>query len=185
MMQLCNKFLADRIFLNFRFIINSEDNMLKKYMSLKRSVLNGKLIVKLIAYLFILLFLYAAANKLLDFQKFKVQLGQSPILTEYATPIAFLIPAIEILLAPIVFFEKSRLAGLYGCFSLMVMFSAYIVVVTRFAERVPCSCGGILEAMDWGEHLVFNLVFVIMGIIGIVLQTRITENKKREDMVFI
>jgi hypothetical protein len=68
------------------------------------------------------------------------------------------VPAVEVLVAATLIFPKTRLAGLYGCFLLMVMFSTYIVIILNFSQYVPCSCGGILENMSWSQHLVFNIV---------------------------
>lgn len=132
-----------------------------------------KQIVNIISYSFILLFLYAAANKLMDFQKFKVQLGQSPLLTDYAVIIAWFIPIIEILISIMLVFKRTLLPGLYTSFGLMVLFTTYIIVILSFAERVPCSCGGILEKMTWEQHLVFNLVFVGLGVVGIIYEDRL------------
>lgn len=129
-------------------------------------------IVLVISYLFIVLFLYAAANKLLDFQKFKVQLGQSPLLTDYAVVIAWFTPAIEILISIMLVFKRTLLAGLYASFGLMILFTTYIIVILNFAERVPCSCGGILDQLGWTEHLIFNIFFVLAGLIAIVLQSK-------------
>jgi len=132
-----------------------------------------ELIVQISSGLFFLLFLYAAANKLMDFEKFKAQLGQSPILTDYAGIIAWLIPAIEIGIAILLIFPKTILTGLYASFSLMVMFSAYIYISLNFTERIPCSCGRILEKMDWTAHLIFNLFFVVLGLTAILVQTKL------------
>jgi hypothetical protein len=52
----------------------------------------------------------------------------------------------------------------------MVMFTAYIVAILNFSNYVPCSCGGVLEKLGWREHLIFNSAFVVLGLIGIVLQ---------------
>jgi uncharacterized membrane protein YphA (DoxX/SURF4 family) len=134
--------------------------------------LSRNTILSIITYLFILLFVYAAANKILDFQKFKVQIGQSPILTDYAVPIAWIIPNLEIVIAIALVFGSTRLPGLYASFALMVLFTAYIVVVLNFSEHVPCSCGGILEKMNWRQHLVFNLVFVLLALARIVIETK-------------
>lgn len=154
-----------------------------KIVSRSRGAGKGReLIVQISSGLFILLFLYAAANKILDFQKFKVQLGQSPILTDYAGIIAWLIPAIEIGIALLLVFPKTMLTGLYASFGLMVMFTAYIYISLNFTERVPCSCGGILEKMGWTEHLIFNIFFVILGLIAIIVQAKINKNKAPYDI---
>lgn len=134
-----------------------------------------QIIVEIICYLFMLLWLYASTNKILDFQKFKVQIGQSPILTDYAVIVAWLIPTIEIFLAILLPIKKTFLAGLYGSFGLMLMFTAYIIIILNFAERVPCSCGGILEKMGWTEHLIFNIGFVILSLVAIIFQNQLNE----------
>ncbi len=119
---------------------------------------------------FIALCVYAAIAKLMDFQKFQVQLGQSPMLTRYATVVAWAVPVSELVVAVFIMFERTRLAGLYGAFGLMVMFTTYIVLASRFSDYVPCSCGGILESLGWTEHLIFNSVFVVMAFVAVLLQ---------------
>lgn len=123
--------------------------------------------IDIVSALFVVLFTYAAVTKLIDYPKFRVQIGQSPLLTAYAGTVAWLVPALEIIVAAMLTVLRFRLLGLYASFALMVMFTAYIVVITRFSEYVPCSCGGVLEKLSWNEHLVFNLVFVALGCVAI------------------
>lgn len=145
--------------------------------TLKKTLLSKELGVTIITYLFVLLWLYAATNKLMDFQKFEVQIGQSPILTDYAIIIAWIIPTVEIVISIMLVFRRTLLAGLYASFGLMLMFTIYIIIILNFAERVPCSCGGILEKMGWTEHLIFNISFVILGLAAIIMQTKLDEKQ--------
>ncbi len=126
-------------------------------------------LLDIISSLFVVLFLYAALTKLADYEKFRVQLGQSPLLTAFAGFVAWAVPAVEIVLAALLLFAKTRLAALYGCFTLMVLFTAYIVAILNFSNYIPCSCGGILEKMGWTEHLVFNVGFVLLAATAIFL----------------
>jgi len=126
-------------------------------------------VIEIISALLIILFVYAATSKFLDFQKFQVQLGQSPLLTAFAKWVAWLIPTIEIIISLLLAFSKTRLLALYASFSLMIMFAFYIIAITRFSEYIPCTCGGILQNMSWNQHLVFNLVFVLLALIGVIL----------------
>jgi uncharacterized membrane protein YphA (DoxX/SURF4 family) len=135
-----------------------------------------QLVIEIISFLFILLFVYAAFMKLLDVEKFTVQLGQSPLLMAFAPLLAWAVPIIELLVAAMLIFSRLRLIGMYASFTLMVMFTVYIVIILSFASHVPCSCGGILEDMTWTEHLIFNIVFVLLAIGGIALLTKM-ENK--------
>lgn len=122
-----------------------------------------------IALLYILLFLYAAVSKLLDFENFSVQIGQSPLLSEFASTVAVAVPAIEIALALMLFTNRFRFIALLGCATLMMMFSAYIYIIVNYSAFVPCSCGGVLEKMDWNQHLIFNIVFVLLAAVAALL----------------
>lgn len=124
-------------------------------------------IISLLNNLFVLLFVYAAASKLLDYSTFQNQLGQSPLLASYAHWIVWFIPLIEILVALLLVFKSTQRWGLLGFFGLMVMFTAYIIIILNFTPFVPCSCGGVLEKLGWTEHLVFNSVVVLLS--GLVL----------------
>jgi methylamine utilization protein MauE len=69
---------------------------------------------------------------------------------------------------------KTRLLGLYASFSLMTMFTAYIIAILRFSEFIPCSCGGVLSHMSWIQHLWFNVAFIFFALTGIILQSKQT-----------
>jgi hypothetical protein len=116
---------------------------------------------------FILLFVYAAVCKLIDFHDFRIQLGKSPLLTAFAWQVALLIPCIEIAISLLLASARWRLSGLYASFSLMVLFSAYIYYILHFASYIPCSCGGILQNMTWTQHIVFNIVFVALAAVAV------------------
>ena len=125
-----------------------------------------------VSLLFILLFAYAAVSKLVDYENFRVQLGQSPLLTAFAHWVAWAVPTVELIIAGMLIFPRLRLLGLYGCFTLMVMFTAYIVIILNFTDFIPCSCGGVLEDLGWTEHLIFNIVFVALAATAILLSLR-------------
>jgi uncharacterized membrane protein YphA (DoxX/SURF4 family) len=127
------------------------------------------LIVELISFLLILLFVYAAANKLMDLNKFRITIGQSPLLAPFSQILAWAIPVVEIIISVFLSTTKFRSIGLYLSFCLMVLFTAYVFVVMHLAAFVPCSCGGILETLSWEQHLWFNLVFVLLAIIGVLM----------------
>lgn len=136
-------------------------------MKLRASIKN--IIVTVICYLYVLLFVYTAVSKFLDFEKFQIQLGQSPILSAYADWISWGVILSELLVSGLLLFDKTRRVGLYIAFALMTMFTTYIVIILNFSSFVPCSCGGVLEKMGWTEHLVFNIGFMILALIGLVL----------------
>lgn len=131
-----------------------------------------KIAIEIICFLFILLFTYAAVMKLMDVQKFTVQIGKSPLLTNFAGIVAWGIPITELLIAGMLAITRLRLWGLYASFGLMTMFTAYIIAILQFSQNIPCSCGGVLESMGWTEHLIFNIGFVLLGLSGVVLRSK-------------
>ena len=136
-------------------------------------------IVTIICYLYIMLFVYAAVSKLLDFENFRVQIAQSPLLTAYAGFIAYCVIIFEVGCALLLSISSRPLLGLYATYVLMLLFSNYIFLILNFSPYVPCSCGGILDDMGWTEHLIFNLVFVLLAALAILYFPKKIKNLKK------
>lgn len=128
-----------------------------------------KNIIIIICYLYVVMFIYAATSKLIDFENFKIQLGQSPLLSSFASWVTITIPISEFIISVLLLFPKFRFIGLFSAYTLMVMFSSYIYIILNYGTFIPCSCGGILEKMTWGQHLIFNICFIILAAIAILL----------------
>lgn len=128
-----------------------------------------RIIIDVISILFILLFVYAGVTKLLDYSQFVIQLKKSPLLVDISDWVSWMVPLIEIVIAFLLIFTRSRLAALYTSLTLMLTFTFYIITILNYSEKIPCSCGGILEKMGWTEHLIFNSIFCVLAIIGISL----------------
>ena len=137
---------------------------------MNRSTLQSSFII-VATYLFVLLFVYAAVSKLLDFDTFETQLGQSPLLSAYAHWVALLVPVSELTIAIMLCITRFRLIGLYGFYGMMVLFTTYIVIILNFTSFTPCSCGGVLEDLGWTEHFIFNVFFVFVSGLSIFLYT--------------
>lgn len=131
------------------------------------------IIIEVICLLHAILFVYAATSKLMDFQQFKEQLGQSDMVLGNENWVAWLVPVLELVLGIFLLMRPYRLFALYGSLALMTLFSAYIIVVLNFSNHIPCSCGGIISTMGWETHLVFNACWMALTLTGIVLM----ENK--------
>lgn len=128
------------------------------------------IVIEIISALFVILFIYTGLNKLLDYGTFKFQMGRSPYLQEWSGFIAAILPTGELLVALALILPRTRLAGLYASFFLMSLFTGYIAIMLNFSYYLPCSCGGILQALSWQQHLVFNSIFTILAGTGVVLQ---------------
>lgn len=136
------------------------------------------LITPVIAALVIILFVYAALMKLSDYANFQFGLSESPLIAPFAGFLAWAIPAGELCISIMLVWPAWRLAGFIASFILMLLFTLYIGGMLLLGTDIPCSCGGVLEDMSWGMHIVFNSVYVILCGIGINL-----ELKKRKRVV--
>lgn len=130
------------------------------------------IIIETVCLLYVLLFVYAAVSKLMDFENFLAQLGQSPLLSPFADYVSIGVLVAEFVIAILLSIPKLRYFALWSAVALMIMFTTYIVIILNFSSFVPCSCGGILEKLGWTEHLIFNAVFIVLGIAAILLTSR-------------
>jgi Methylamine utilisation protein MauE len=129
-------------------------------------------LVDIIAYFFILLFLYTGVEKLADIHSFKDQLTGSPLLGSMAGIIAWGLPITEILLAIVLFLPGWQLRGLYAGLALMVIFTIYLGVILAIDNHISCSCGGIIENLSPRQHLWFNGAAIVLTALAIISARR-------------
>ena len=128
--------------------------------------------VEIISILFMILFLYTGISKLMEYPVFKEQIAVSPLLSPVAPVIAGGLPFLEFLLVVLLMIPRWRLKGLYASTALMMAFTVYIIAMMIFADHLPCSCGGVLAGLSWGQHIIFNSGFIGLGVIGIILDRK-------------
>ncbi|HET7117095.1 MAG TPA: MauE/DoxX family redox-associated membrane protein [Hanamia sp.] len=119
-----------------------------------------------------LLFLYTALSKLTDHKVFKNVLTASPLLKPYAALIAWLLPVTEIAIVVLLFIPRFRIKGLIASLILITLFTIYLLYMIAFTPHLPCNCGGVIKLLTWPQHIVFNLFFIFLSLIGIVLYRR-------------
>lgn len=139
-------------------------------------------IVETISALFILLFVYTALSKLMEGIRFEATLKKSPLISIYATTIAWALPVVELVIASLLLFPRTRLAGLYASTALMAIFTLYLSYMVVFTTKLPCSCGGVLTQMSWKQHIIFNLFYTGLGVAGILLMKRNNNIKLAESV---
>ena len=147
-----------------------------------------KIIIEIIPLLFIGLFIFVAASKLLDYKTFSSEVGFSPVLRSldfqksWGIWIAWLIPALQISIAGLLLFGY-RLAGLVYSIIFIGLLTVYIIYVLGFADYVPCSCSGVLKSMTWIQHLYFNIVCMVIAFIGIKIISNKNESKPERNLL--
>jgi hypothetical protein len=81
------------------------------------------------------------------------------------------IPFLEIAISAALLFEYTRLLAFYASIVLMTLFTIYaIVILAHFFPYIPCSCGGVIRKLTWPQHLVLNLFYVALSVLGLILQ---------------
>lgn len=140
--------------------------------------IKSKIIVKSSSLLLAALFTYAAFNKLIIYKTFIAQLQESPITNGFENLLAWLIPAIELIIAVMLILPQKRVIGLWGSLILMFAFTVYVFALPTFFSRddLPCSCGGIISHLDWIQHFWFNLGFTCLAALGIMFSSPKSRN---------
>ncbi|MPS75045.1 MAG: hypothetical protein E2590_18110 [Chryseobacterium sp.] len=131
-----------------------------------------KIIPFAVSIFFVILFCYAAISKVLDFENFQVQISASPLLNGFSQFLPYTIIIVEVIIAGLLCYRKTRTIGLIGSLVLMIVFTGYIALLITTSKNLPCSCGGILEKMSWQQHLYFNIGCVILTIIALGLNLK-------------
>jgi uncharacterized membrane protein YphA (DoxX/SURF4 family) len=111
----------------------------------------------------VLVFAYSGGSKVWDHQNFTAQLGiffsESPAaFFAWAVPVAELLTAIGLVIQP------ARLKACYASLFLLISFTVYIIYLLLTASSLPCSCGGIIAALSWQQHLVLNALLILITI---------------------
>jgi hypothetical protein len=137
--------------------------------------MKNKWTIEIISALLLILFLYAGLIKLTRYQVFVFQVSESPfgLLAKSAHWIAWLIPVAELTVASLLPFSKTRLSALYASVAMMAIFTIYVGGLLLSGLPLPCACGGIIEALHWTGHLVLNILFLSISIIGVWIETKI------------
>ncbi len=122
----------------------------------------------IVCFLLIFLFVYTAVSKLGDIPGFSADMQNQPLPAMLKNNLIWVLPASELLAAGLLVFDKTRLTGLFVSLILMLTFTLYVaMVLLNVFEYVPCSCGGVISSLSWWQHLVFNLFFSVLALIGI------------------
>lgn len=129
-------------------------------------------ITAVLASLLIVLFLYTSVSKLLNMRDFRDSMTSQPIAPWLSYILGRTLPFVEILVAILLYINKTRLLGFIISLGMMVSFTIYIGLGLIHAfSRTPCSCGGVFTQMSWQNHFLFNLLFIVISLAGIILLT--------------
>ncbi len=130
-------------------------------------------LISIISSLLIFLWVYAALSKLLNFEQSRMQMMNQIFPAAINQVLLWAVPIAELLTAGLLTISRWRSYGLLISGLLLLLFCIYIILVmSHVFERIPCSCGGIISKLTWGQHLVFNIVFMALALSGYVISVR-------------
>jgi len=127
------------------------------------------LISEVISLLYVSLFLYTALSKLRTYTETREQLSLMPLMDGISDLMSWLLPVFEIIVGMLIFIPTTRKKGLYLGIGIMIMFTLYVAYLLVYHPHLPCTCGGFLQNLTWPEHLVFNIGFIALGLVALVL----------------
>lgn len=135
--------------------------------------MQNKKITEILAWLLIVLFAYTGGYKVFAYSDFNLDLHKQIFPESLILLLSFAIPFSEVLCLLLLLFIRTRLAGFTLSTILLATFTLYVAgAVLNIYLRVPCSCGGALRNIGWGNHLIFNLVFLFISCFGTILTIR-------------
>lgn len=115
--------------------------------------------------LLIILWIYAAGSKILEYNTFKHELTMQHFPFKIEGTLVWLLPSIEILTAILLISTNTIKYGLIASALLLTIFTIYITfIITGIYNKAPCSCGGVFSMLSWKTHLIFNLSFLAINV---------------------
>ncbi|MBF8457241.1 hypothetical protein IV494_08600 [Kaistella sp. G5-32] len=132
--------------------------------------------VTVLAYFFVVVFIYATVQKVFDFETFSNQLNVAPQLGSYGAMVASLIVILQVLIVVLFCWRKSRFFGFSITVVMLGIFSIYMAVIL-LQKTLPCECLGIIKGLNWKQNFAFTLFLLLIGVMGLLGSAQ--ERKKK------
>ena len=142
-----------------------------------------ELIISIIGALLIVMWTYASLSKLVEFSAFTAQLEKQP-LPDWSIPILrWTLPVVELMTAWFISRKRILHFGIIMSTLLITAFTGYVILALSGSfGNIPCSCAGIISQLHWKGHLVFNVFFLVIGLIGILLSNHQARPDKHKNI---
>lgn len=139
---------------------------------------NDSLKTQTVAAVLILIFIYSAVNKIIDWKSFMLSLQSSPFIGKNAYTAAWIILFIHFVAAGLLFLPVYRLKGFCLSFIYTLFCSVYISTVLLMNVPLPCSCIGLLRSLSWQQQLFLNIILSLWSVTGILFYKRLVHQTK-------
>lgn len=126
------------------------------------------IISELIIFILILVWAYTFASKIFDFDTFDRQIKGAYLLSAGGPVLPYILQAVHLGIVILLLKKNWRRLGLFASFSVLILYTAYLIYILKFAPSIPCSCIAVLKGMNWNEQLYFNFIALSINIIGLI-----------------
>jgi hypothetical protein len=136
------------------------------------------LVTEVIAYFFVVVFIYSALRKLLDFKLYKdmlifnlqnLKFIKLSALNEILKWTLAIIIALEVIAASLLILSRHRITGLYFSFGVMLIITIYLLVILHFDHNMTIFFGGVIPHLLFFGHLIVSMGLIFVAMAGILL----------------
>ncbi|UBM58808.1 hypothetical protein LAG90_18585 [Marinilongibacter aquaticus] len=118
----------------------------------------------------LLLWIPVTLDELLHFDQFRAGILQQPFSDSLAKVLVPVLLILEALTAACLTQSRFRPQGLLLSAMLLLAFNAYIALaLSGFWKELPCNCGALIHQLNWEQHFLFNLFFLLVSGYGYIL----------------
>lgn len=126
--------------------------------------------------LLLVLWIPVAIDKIINFSNFQNGILRQPFSNNVAYLAIYFLPMLEIATIVLLIINRLRQYGLFLSSLLMTIFTFYVALALIGTwKKLPCGCGSVISGLSWSEHLWFNIFFLFISIIGLILSFKIND----------
>lgn len=139
-------------------------------MALRLNTTSTRNLNKVLYVILIFVYIYTATSKILDMKTTMGSMNNQPFDNRFTPALIAFVLIAEYATSFLLLFDKTRRIGYWTSLGMMILFTGYVgLVLGNYYDRVPCSCGGIINTLSWTQHLVLNLMLIVMSILGLMI----------------
>lgn len=129
-----------------------------------------KITYYIIITLLLLLWIPVTIDKIINFSSFQSGILRQPLSSNVANLAIYTLPVLEAVTIVLLLLNRYRQLGFLLSSLLMAIFTFYVgLALIGTWEKLPCGCGSVISGLSWSEHFWFNITFLVISIIGMLL----------------
>lgn len=126
------------------------------------------LIAEIIISLLLLMWAYTFASKVFDFDTFNRQIKGAYLLSAGGSALPYILQAVHLGIVILLLNKNWRRLGLLTSLTIIIIYTAYLIYILKFAPSIPCSCIAVFRGMNWNDQLYFNFIALAINILGLI-----------------